>query len=267
MPSLAFAHPEDGEAQITKGREYFKRILGDYPQGFWPSEGGLSQQVASAVSKKGYDFAVTDENILWKSLKTNPDPNLLYKPHVCQNLNIFFRDRELSDLLSFEYWKWDEKDAAAHFLAKIEERQKSTPKDEAICVLALDGENSWAGYRLNGLPFLREFYSRVKQKKGITPIFFKDYLALHKPHSEITLVPGTWMGSFSKWVGSPAKNAGWEKLSRARDTCGPKEEIFIAEGSDWFWWFGEENTAEFEALFKGYLQKAYARELKKSTDE
>jgi len=32
--------------------------------------------------------------------------------------------------------------------------------------------------------------------------------------------------------------------------------MYIAEGSDWFWWFGEENVAEFEALFHGYLKKA-----------
>jgi len=267
MPLLSFEHSEDGEAQIEKGREYFKHVFGDYPQGFWPSEGGISQEVARAVSQKGYAFAVTDENILWKSLNRASDPRLLHKPYVCQNLTIFFRDRELSDLLSFEYWKWDEKDALAHFLAKLEERQKSTPEDEAICVLALDGENPWAGYRLNGIPFLREFYSRVKQKKGINPIFFGDYLALHKARTEITLAPGTWMGNFSKWVGSPAKNAGWDQLSRARDLCGPKEEIFIAEGSDWFWWFGEENTAEFDALFRSYLRKACEREGKKFIDE
>lgn len=267
MPRLPFAHPEDGEAQIKKGRDYFKLIFGDYPQGFWPSEGGISQEVARSVSQKGFTFAVTDENILWKSLKQPLSPELLHRPYLCQNLTLFFRDRELSDLLSFEYHKWNEKEAMAHFLAKLAERQKRSPGDETICVLALDGENPWAGYRQNGVPFLREFYSRIKQNKGIIPIFFKDYLALCQPKAEITLVPGTWMGNFSKWVGSPAKNAGWDKLSQARDLCGPKEEIFIAEGSDWFWWFGEENVAEFEALFKGYLQKAYAQEGIKPTHE
>jgi len=267
MPSLSFAHPEDGEEQIKKGRDYFKRIFGDYPQGFWPSEGGIGQEVARSVSQKGYIFAVTDENILWKSLKQPPNPGLLDRPYLCQDLTLFFRDRELSDLLSFEYWKWDEKEAVKHFLAKLAERQNLSPEDEAICVLALDGENPWAGYRQNGVPFLREFYSRIKQKKGITPIFFKDYLALYQPKTEVILVPGTWLGNFSKWVGSPAKNVAWDKLSRARDLCGPKEEIFIAEGSDWFWWFGEENVAEFEALFKGYLQKAYAGEEKKPIHE
>jgi alpha-amylase/alpha-mannosidase (GH57 family) len=267
MPSRPFAHPEDGEAQIERGREYFKRIFGDAPRGFWPSEGGISQDVARSVSTKGYDFAVTDENILWKSLDKAPDPNLLYRPHACQGLTIFFRDRELSDLLSFEYWKWDEKEAVAHFLAQLEKRRQLSSEDEAICVVALDGENPWAGYKSNGVPFLREFYGQLKKREGIHPVFFQDYLAVHKPKTEISLVPGTWMGNFSKWLGSPAKNAGWDKLSLARELCGPKEEIFIAEGSDWFWWFGEENTTEFEFLFKSYLRKAYDREGKKFVDE
>ncbi len=255
MPSLPFRYPEDGEAQIEKGREYFKQVFGDYPSGFWPSEGGISQDVARAVSGKGFAFAVTDENVLWKSLKTAPHPKLLHKPYLCQDLTLFFRDRELSDLLSFEYHSWKEKEAAAHFLAKVEERKKASPP-EAICVIALDGENPWAGYRENGVPFLREFYSQIKQKKGLTPVLFKDYLNICRPDEKISIAPGTWLGNFSKWVGSPVKNAAWESLSKAREFCGPREEIFVAEGSDWFWWFGEDHVAEFEALFESYLRRA-----------
>jgi len=266
MPSRPFAHPEDGNAQIEKGREYFKRVFGNAPRGFWPSEGGISQEVARAISTKGYDFAVTDENLLWKSLHKTPDPNLLYRPHSCQGLAVFFRDRELSDLLSFEYWKWNEKEAVVHFMNQLEKRRESASQD-AICVLALDGENPWAGYKLNGVPFLREFYIQLKKREPIQPIFLQDYLALHKPKTEIQLVAGTWMGNFSKWLGSPAKNAGWDKLSLARELCGPREQIFVAEGSDWFWWFGEENTADFEFLFKSYLRKACALEGKKFIDE
>jgi alpha-amylase/alpha-mannosidase (GH57 family) len=173
-------------------------------------------------------------------------------------LSVFFRDRELSDLISFEYHRWDEKDAVSHLLAKLEERRRAAP-DEAVCVIALDGENPWAGYRENGVPFLRELYSRVKQIGSLTPIFFRDYLPIMKPPAELRLVPGTWLGSFAKWVGSPAKNAAWDSLARAREHSGPNEEIYIAEGSDWFWWFGEDNVSEFASLFEGYVEKAYAR--------
>jgi len=266
MPTLPFKHPEDGEAQIKKGREYFKKIFDLHPDGFWPSEGGISRDVAAAVAREGFLYAVTDENLLWKSLKKAPDRASLTRPYSCQNLAIFFRDRELSDLISFEYQRWEAKDAVNHFLSKLDERQR-TEADQAICVVALDGENPWAGYKDNGVPFLRELHSRLMKKEGLTSILLKDYLALDAPQEEIELVPGTWLGSFSRWVGHPAKNAAWERLSLARQECGPSEEIFVAEGSDWFWWFGESNAAglaEFAALFDGYLQRARLRRGKDS---
>jgi len=255
MPASSFAHPEDGKTQIRKGREYFRRVFGQYPRGIWPSEGGISREVAKTMADEGYAFAVTDENILWKTLKTGPDTCLLYRPYKCQALSILFRDRELSDLISFEYWRWPEKDAVSHLLAKLDEKGKSCPQD-AICVIALDGENPWAGYPENGVPFLRELYGRILQRTDLTPIFLEKYLALSKPPSELEIVPGTWLGNFSKWIGSPAKNAAWDLLARTREQCGPSEAMYVAEGSVWFWWFGEENVAEFDALFRGYLRRA-----------
>ncbi len=253
---LLFRHPEDGELQIEKGREYFKEIFGDYPCGLWPPEGGISQEVAHSISKKGFSFAVTDENILWKSLKEPRNLKNIFEPYFCGDLAVFFRDRELSDLLSFEYQKWEEKEAVADFLMRLEERKKIC-EDNSICVIALDGENPWAHYRQNGVPFLKEFITSLQKKEGIQPLTFKDYLHRFKPKKEITLVAGTWLGDFSKWVGIPAKNEAWEALSKARQECGQREEILIAEGSDWFWWYGEEGKEKFNFLFKGYIKKAY----------
>ncbi len=269
MPALPFKYPEDGEAQIERGREYFNDVLGRYPSGFWPSEGGISRDVAKVIAQKGFFYAVTDENLLWKSLKKTPDRASLTKSYSCQNLAIFFRDRELSDLISFEYQRWEAKDAVSHFLSKLDERMR-TEADQAICIIALDGENPWAGYKDNGVPFLRELYSRLRKKEGLKPILLKDYLALDPPQEEIKLVAGTWLGSFSRWVGHPAKNAAWERLSLARQECGPSEEIFVAEGSDWFWWFGEDDAAglaEFAALFDGYLRRARSQRGKDSRGE
>jgi len=256
LPSLSFKHPEDGEAQIEKGKEYFKKIFGDYPRGLWPSEGGMSQEVAHSISQKGFTFSVTDENILRKSLKKPFTPKELYEPYFSGNLAIFFRDRELSDLLSFEYQKWAEKDAVNDFLRRLEEKKRIC-EENSICVIALDGENPWAYYRQNGVPFLKEFFTQIKKREGITPIFLQDYLSKHRPSKEITLVAGTWLGNFSNWVGIPSKNEAWDSLSRARDRCGAREEIFIAEGSDWFWWYGEEDKSEFDFLFKSYIRKAH----------
>ncbi|MGB8952370.1 MAG: glycoside hydrolase family 57 protein [Candidatus Aminicenantales bacterium] len=255
LPSLSFRHPEDGREQLIKGREYFKQIFGDAPSGLWPPEGGLSPEVARDVFQAGFSFAVTDENILWKSLGRTVRPEERYIPYRSENLSVFFRDRDLSNRISFEYKKWDEKEAVNDFLNQVEEKRR-LGGPTSILVIALDGENPWGHYRDNGVPFLREFFSRLKKKGDIQLTFFQDYLAQHEPQREVTLVPGTWMEGFSKWIGSPAKNRAWEALARARDLCGAREEIYIAESSDWFWWFGEENAEEFGTLFESYIQEA-----------
>lgn len=255
-PAVSFRHPEDGREQIKQGREYFRETFGDSPRGIWPSEGGISRDVAAAIAETGFSFTVTDENILWKSLPGPYDRKNLYRPYLAEGLTVFFRDRELSDLLGFEYHRRNEKDAVHDFIRRLEER-RSLCDERSIVVLALDGDNPWASYPRNGVPFLREFFDRLNEHDGLTPIFFEDYLALHKPAREIRLEPGTWHGNFSKWSGSPAKNATWAVLGRARQDCGPLEEIMIAEGSDWFWWSGDEHTEEFAFLFDSYIREAY----------
>ncbi len=255
LPSKRFRHPEDGMVQLRKGREYFRKIFGFDPDGLWPSEGGISREVAAAIAEADFRFAFTDENVLWKSLKEPYDRQKLYRPYKAENLSLFFRDRELADLLSFEYKKLPAAEAVTDFLLRLEDRRKTSPED-SICVVVLDGENPWEGYPENGVPFLREFFARLLKADGITPIFPGEYLKNHPPTRELTLVPGTWLGNFSKWIGDPAKNKAWDELAEVRDQSGPNEEIYVAEGSDWFWWYGEPDKGEFDVLFKGYLREA-----------
>jgi alpha-amylase/alpha-mannosidase (GH57 family) len=258
LPSFPFRHPEDGRLQLEKGMAYFQEIFGQLPRGVWPSEGGISQEVAEAAFEQGFSYCVTDETVLWKSLGRQKDARLLYEPYSCKSLSVFFRDRELSDLIGFEYQRLEPEAAVADFLKRLAERRNSSA-DNSICVIALDGENPWGSYHDNGVPFLQEFFTALKQEEGIELTTFNRYLAKNKAQKQIRLAPGTWLGSFSKWVGSEAKNRAWDRLSRARELCGPLEEILIAEGSDWFWWSGEPNTEDFDLLFQSYLQKAYAR--------
>jgi alpha-amylase/alpha-mannosidase (GH57 family) len=255
LPARTFRHPEDGIAQLLKGRAYFEKIFGFSPAGLWPSEGGVSRDVVRAAAEAGFLFALTDENILWKS-KTGPRaPGDLFKPYRSGELSLFFRDQELSDLLSFEYQKCPVDEAVEDLVKRLEARRKSA--DEAsICVIVLDGENPWEHYPDNGVPFLRSLYDRIKRHAGFTLTSLESYLAKKPVSPEIEIVPGTWLGNFSKWVGHPAKNAAWDRLSKAREACGSSEAMAIAEGSDWFWWYGEEGKDEFDYLFKAYIRKA-----------
>jgi len=92
---------------------------------------------------------------------------------------------------------------------------------------------------------------------------------------------GSWIfGSFSTWVGHPEKNRGWDLLAatrkklaevsltlppddavRRRDFQRALEHVMVAEGSDWFWWYGEDHFSEydreFDQLFRAHLDKAW----------
>ena len=66
------------------------------------------------------------------------------------------------------------------------------------------------------------------------------------------------------WIGDPEENKGWEWLKEtrhflveriARDGLPPERvaeawwEIYAAEGSDWFWWYGPDFTIDTDFLF------------------
>lgn len=257
-PALRFRRPEDGAAQLDRALAYFRGIFGNAPRGLWPSEGGVSREVAAAAARAGFAFALTDENVLWKSLPGAHSRRDLYRPYATEGLTLLFRDRELADLIGFEYQKWGAEDAAAHFLGRLREKRREAG-DDGLCAVVLDGENPWGCYPENGVPFLRELIRRLKSEPGLRLSFIDDALAAGPPPKELDLAAGTWLGNFSQWIGSPAKNEAWDLLTAARDKCGYIEEIAIAEGSDWFWWAGESGREDFSALFRAYLSRAYRR--------
>ncbi len=86
---------------------------------------------------------------------------------------------------------------------------------------------------------------------------------------------GSWINSnFSIWVGDNDDIKAWKMLKKVRDEVElraaelPEDilnevmrEIYIAEGSDWFWWYGPEHNApnkgDFDVLFRLHIQKIY----------
>jgi hypothetical protein len=90
-----------------------------------------------------------------------------------------------------------------------------------------------------------------------------------------SLTPGSWIhANFNVWIGAPEDNRSWDYLYHARNfyaQAAPNaseqqrklalEELFIAEGSDWNWWYGPEhhsaNDREFDELYRKHLSNVY----------
>jgi len=67
-------------------------------------------------------------------------------------------------------------------------------------------------------------------------------------------------GSFTTWIGDPPKIAlgicwqskgcfGKSSRSNRRKYSEAWEALYAAEGSDWFWWFGEGHSSNQDAIF------------------
>jgi Glycosyl hydrolase family 57 len=204
----------------------------------------------------------------------------LYRPYQWRqngkNMGVIFRDHFMSDLIGFVYSKMDAHAAADDFLRRIRENCSGIlgAGRDALVPIILDGENAWEYYDRNGRPFLRELYRRISEDGSMNAVTVSEALRLMAPQPLDHIFPASWIGAnFDVWIGAEEDNLAWTQLLRARQTYDAAgavpeeqrrmamEELLIAEGSDWCWWYGPEhdsaNRPEFDQLYRSHLANVY----------
>ncbi len=282
LPSEPFAAPEDAALQVERGVARHERAFGRRPAGMWPPEGGVSPEAVELIARAGLRWAASDEGVLWGSLPPGEQRReALYHPWRVDTaagpLAMFFRDHELSDRIGFVYSHWNAADAVADFLGRVRRVARDHAGDvPPVVSVILDGENCWEHYADDGAPFLEALYAELEAAADIRTRTPSEVLAERASLPVLErLYTGSWIqADFRIWIGHPEKNRAWELVSRARRALvnggrtletHPKawEALFAAEGSDWFWWFGEDHyTADkilFDKLFRDQLQAVYER--------
>ena len=278
LPGVDFRHPEDARLQVREGLATANRILGERPRGMWPAEGSVSEDAAKLLHEEGALWAATDEDILARSLDGGlSDRSKLYQAYRYGQLPLLFRDRELSDRIGFLYAGWKTDEAVADLQAKLHSIAKQSPNGTVAIIL--DGENCWERYADNGYPFLRDFYQMLQHDKQLQMCTVKEAIENSTQIALPRLAAGSWIRSdFTTWIGHPEENLAWELLQQTRSEIIGDEieqalqnpdqplselvrELLRAEGSDWFWWFGDEHvTAQadiFDRLFRLHLEALY----------
>lgn len=284
MPDVALPHrfhyPSDVEAQLAEAVTYHEKIFGQKPCGLWPSEGSVCPEVVPLAAKQGIRWMASDEEVLFRSLHRRDRLRMLYTPyrviHGDASVDMVFRDRDISDRIGFTYASNDARSAVTDFVARVESIAHSVPQEDALVNVILDGENPWQGYPDGGEEFLRRLYDALGRDSWAETVRVGDYLAHHPPVESIeNLYSGSWIDcNYSVWIGEEEDNAAWNLLGSARETLrrressvpakilrAAREEIYAAEGSDWFWWYGDrfssDNDEEFDELFRTHLRNVY----------
>jgi alpha-amylase/alpha-mannosidase (GH57 family) len=160
----------------------------------------------------------------------------------------------------------------------------------------------WYRHDAEGRTFLRRLYERLSllhRERRVVTVTPTEYLEGNPKRGVPShpldslprirkLWPGSWINAnYDTWIGSQRKNLGWEALRLAREALlksgirkpnsFPKppatgtrkwfahkswEELFAAEGSDWFWWMGSEQSdgdkpGSMSYLFVQHLRSCY----------
>ena len=289
MPRHRFQHPEDAADQLARAVACHERLFGQRPAGLWPSEGSVSDAMVPLVAAAGFQWMATDEMILGRSLGIGftrdgqeqvEQPERLYTPYVVEaggaRVACGFRDHALSDLIGFVYAGWNADAAADDFVRRLEQAGRRytarTGGEEATIFVILDGENAWEHFEGGGRPFLRALYGRLSRHPELRTVTMAEACRDARPVLP-GIFPGSWIdANFYIWIGHADDQRAWSQLAEARDAietargepgavARAREELLIAEGSDWFWWYGDDHSSEhdleFDDLFRRHLRNVY----------
>ncbi len=290
LPAKRFVHPEDARAQIARAVQYHEQLFGSRPAGMWPAEGSVAEDIVPLIAEAGISWIGTDEGVLARSLGIHierdfagvmKNPEVLYKPYLAghgdKRVSVIFRDHTLSDLVGFVYSKWDYKNAVRDLIDRLHRIRRSVTDGPHLVSIILDGENAWEYYQNDGRDFFLSLYEMLSREQGLKCVSVGEYLKQHPATSPIDrLHAGSWINAnYRIWIGHEEDNRAWDLLAQTRDAlveCASKdgnrekldrawEEIYIAEGSDWCWWYGDdhysENDEEFDLLFRTHLMNVY----------
>ena len=271
-----FQYPHDARVQMERARALIEQKLGVVAAGLWPSEGSVSDEALALAADCGFKWAASDNGVLSRTLGEVAGCDLTYRSYAWRQTGreilLLFRDRFLSDLIGFEYSRMEPSQAARHFLHTIRENTGSRP---CLVPIILDGENAWEWYTGQGRPFLRELYQRIEQDPTLEALTISEALAKFDATPLDRVFPGSWINAnFDVWIGDQEDNRAWELLRSARRVYDQHaaavseearalafEELLIAEGSDWCWWYGpehdSENRPEFDQLYRDHLSNVY----------
>ncbi|MEH2287752.1 glycoside hydrolase [Nostoc sp.] len=282
LPKQRFQWAEDIPRHLRKAWDIYQDRFGQIPRGLWPSEQSVSPAILPDIINQGFKWICSDETVLGSTLKhlfhrdgagNVQQPELLYRPYRLQtaegDLSIVFRDHRLSDLIGFTYSAMPAKQAAAdlvgHLQAIAKMQRDSQSEQPWLVTIALDGENCWEFYPQDGKPFLEALYQSLSDEPHLKLVTVSEFLEEFPATATIPggqLHSGSWVdGSFTTWIGDPAKNRAWDYLTEARimlashpeatEENNPEawEALYAAEGSDWFWWFGAGHSSNQDAIF------------------
>lgn len=284
---------EDAKIQTKMALDRIEKLIGKRPKGIWASEQCVSPNTLEMLSDLGVEWSISDEGNLARSIDFEfvhdfkgylEDPYHLLKTYSYKTQNsdikMIFRESTIYNLVSFEYANHNPVATANDLYDRIKVMQGkilSSPDQDHLLTIAMDGENCWENYIDDGNTFLQTLYELISKDESLETVLISDYIEKTKEHKKLDKVAtgASFNRGYKLWIDEPVKDIAWKYLKRAREDfisfskrepnhpnlIDAQKELFICEGSDWFWWYGEPNSSGrdniFDFLYRTHLKNIY----------
>lgn len=283
----------DAKVQTKLALDRVESLIGKRPKGIWASEQCVSANTLETLSNLGVEWSISDERNLAKSIDFEfvhdfkgylEEPYHLlktyrYKTHK-SDMKMIFRDSTICNLISFEYGHHNPVATANDLYDRIKIIQSkilSSPDKDHLLTIAMDGENCWENYIEDGNTFLNTLYELICNDDSLETVLISDYIESSKEIKELKKISSgaNLNRGYKLWIDEPVKDLAWTYLKRARQDFSDfvkrepnhphileaRKELFICEGSDWFWWYGEPNYSGrdnlFDFIYRNHLKNIY----------
>ena len=270
-----------------------ERLFGRRPVGLWPSEGSVSDAMVPLVAQAGFKWMATDELILARTLGIDLQPR---RPRARRSAGAAVSRRTVvaaggaagrlrvprpravgPDRVRLRGLGAPTPPPTISSRASSKPGRRGTAQDggeEPTIFVILDGENAWEHFEGGGRPFLRALYRRLAAHPELRTVTMaeacaapardaaghlsrvvdrRELLHLDRPCRRPAGLEPAGRGARGARRRRPGRRRG--ALAQAR------EEMLIAEGSDWFWWYGDDHSSdhdlEFDDLFRRHLRNVY----------
>ena len=183
--------------------------------------------------------------------------------------------------MGFTYSGMSPEMAVADMMKALEAaREVSVTMDRPLVVsIVLDGENAWEHYQNDGIDFLSLMYETLTTTEWLKTTTPTEYIEKYGPQIDKLdkVFPASWFQpNFATWIGETEETYAWDYLQKTRafyDRSNASGEytveqldkafdyMLLAEGSDWFWWYGSDqssgNDDYFGSAFRNLLKNVY----------
>ncbi len=282
-----FSWPADAHWHVREALASHARHFGTAPRGMWPAEGSVSPEALDVLVREGVGWAASDEGVLLHSVPADaPRLGALYRPWRVEagggEIAMLFRDRGISDLVGFSYARTTAERAVADFMKHLSTIGEAWEDDgqagPATVGVFLDGENPWEHFPRSGRDFLETLYRALESSPVVATATLAEATARAPGPVLSRIHSGSWIeASYRIWIGHEEDRRAWTALGRARDALERAERtpppgvtpeaiaqarrhLYAAEGSDWYWWYGDdfetELAPEFDGLFRSLVLTA-----------